>query len=418
MKKDRRFFGFGRNVTIAGLVSFFMDVSSEMIYPLVPLFLANVLGVNKSIIGLIEGIAESTASLLKTFSGWFSDRIGNRKWLMVTGYGISTLSRPIVALATGWQHVMGSRFMDRFGKGVRTAPRDALIAESSERAYLGRAFSFHRSLDTMGAVVGPTLAFFFLGIFSTDYRKVFWLSMIPGIIAVLLIIFFIKERGQGFKGSRGQVKTLEDKQLNPGTLVPSNPFSFDWRFKFFVIIVGIFAIGNSSDVFLILRAQQIGIPTVMIPVVYLSFNLVYSISAIPAGIVADRFGRKRVILFGFVLFAILYYGFAIARDTPAIWVLFGFYGLFMGLTEGIQKAFLATIIPSEFKATAFGVYNTAVGLAMLPASLIGGWLWDNISPSATFYYGSITASLSAVLFVIFITVIKRDVLKRETHSSN
>lgn len=156
----------------------------------------------------------------------------------------------------------------------------------------------------------------------------------------------------------------------------------------------------------------------MIPVVYLSFNLVYSISAIPAGIVADRFGRKRVILFGFVLFAILYYGFAIARDTPAIWVLFGFYGLFMGLTEGIQKSFLATIIPSEFKATAFGVYNTAVGLTMLPASLIGGWLWDNISPSATFYYGSITASLSAVLFVIFITVIKRDVLKRETHSSN
>jgi MFS family permease len=172
MEKEKKLFGFGKNVTITGFVSFFMDISSEMIYPLVPLFLANTLGVNKSLIGLIEGIAESTASLLKVFSGWYSDRIGNRKWLMAAGYGISTLSRPFVALASGWHQVLGSRFMDRFGKGVRTAPRDAIIAESTEKAYLGRAFSFHRSMDTMGAVVGPALAFFSLGIFSNDYRKV------------------------------------------------------------------------------------------------------------------------------------------------------------------------------------------------------------------------------------------------------
>ena len=397
MRYDRKFFGFGRNVFVAGLVSFFMDVSSEMIYPLVPLFLANVFGVNKSVIGLIEGIAESTASLLKVFSGWFSDRIGNRKWLMATGYGISTLSRPIVALATGWHHVMGSRFMDRFGKGVRTAPRDAIIAESAEKTHLGRAFGFHRSLDTMGAVVGPALAFLFLGIFSNNYRIVFWLSMIPGIIAVLLIIFFISEK-----------KKVSIAHAERPKLMFKH---FDWRFKSFVLIATLFAIGNSSDVFLILRAQQIGIPTVMIPVVYLLFNLIYSLSAIPAGIAADRFGRKRVILLGFILFAILYYGFAIAKDTKAIWALFAFYGLFMGLTEGIQKAFLATIIPSDFKATAFGVYNTAVGLAMFPASLIGGWLWDNISPSATFYYGAITASLSAMSFIVFIAAIRRDVTK-------
>ena len=399
MNKGIRFFGFGKNVFVAGLVSFFMDVSSEMIYPLVPLFLANVLGVNKSVIGLIEGVAESTASLLKTFSGWFSDRIGNRKWLMAVGYGISTLSRPIVALATGWHHVMGSRFMDRFGKGVRTAPRDAIIAESSESAFLGRAFSFHRSLDTMGAVVGPALAFLFLGIFSNNYRTVFWLSMIPGVFAALLIIFFITEK------KKVSIVYSERPKL---TLK-----HFDWKFKFFVLIATLFAIGNSSDVFLILRAQQIGIPTVMIPVVYLLFNLIYSLSAIPAGIAADRFGRKRVILLGFILFAILYYGFAIAKDTTAIWALFAFYGLFMGLTEGIQKAFLATIIPSDFKATALGVYNTAVGLAMFPASLIGGWLWDNISPSATFYYGAITASLSAMSFIVFIAAIRRDVQDRE-----
>jgi len=394
MNDKRKHFGFGKNVFIAGLVSFFMDVSSEMIYPLVPLFLANVLGVNKSVIGLIEGIAESTASLLKVFSGWFSDRIGDRKWLMAAGYGISTFSRPILALATGWQHVMGSRFIDRFGKGVRTAPRDAIIAESSEKTHLGRAFGFHRSMDTMGAVVGPALAFFLLGLFSNNYRWLFWLSMIPGAIAVLLIIFFITEK------------------KNTPVAYPERPKltlkHFDWKFKFFVAIATLFAIGNSSDVFLILRAQQAGIPTLMIPVVYLVFNLVYSLSSMPAGIAADRFGRKRVILLGFVLFAILYYGFAVAAGAAAIWVLFAFYGLFMGLTEGIQKAFLATIIPQDFKATAFGVFNTAVGIAAFPASLIGGWLWDRISPAATFYFGAITAGVSAVLFMVFIAAISKN----------
>ena len=313
---------------------------------------------------------------------------------MAAGYGISTLSRPIVALATGWQHVMGSRFIDRFGKGVRTAPRDAIIAESSERTHLGRAFGFHRSMDTMGAVVGPALAFFMLGLFSNNYRWVFWLSMIPGAIAVLLTIFFITEKKKA---------SLPHSERPKLTLK-----HFDWRFKFFMAIATLFAVGNSSDVFLILRAQQIGIPTVMIPIVYLVFNLIYSLSSIPAGIAADRFGKKRVILLGFVLFAVLYYGFAVARDTSAIWVLFAFYGLFMGLTEGIQKAFLATIIPSDFKATAFGVYNTAVGVAMFPASFFGGWLWDNISPSATFYFGSITAGLSAILFIVFIAVVRRN----------
>lgn len=394
MNREKKYFGFGKNIIIAGLVSFFMDVSSEMIYPLVPLFLSNVLGVNKSVIGLIEGVAESTASILKTFSGWLSDRIGNRKWLMVVGYGISTFSRPLVAIAAGWHYVMDSRFMDRFGKGIRTAPRDAVIAESTNDAYLGRAFSFHRSLDTLGAVVGPGLAFFLLGLLSNDYRKVFWISMIPGIIAVLLIIFFITEKKKVSVVCSARSK-LTIKH-------------FDWRFKFFVLIITLFALGNSSDVFLILKAQYVGIPPMMIPVVYLLFNLIYSISAIPAGIIADRFGRKRIILLGFVLFAIVYYGFAIVRDTRGIWFLFGFYGIFMGLTEGIQKAFLATIIPSDFKATAFGIYNTAIGIAMFPASLIGGWLWDNVSPSATFFYGAITASLSAVLFIVFITTIKRN----------
>jgi MFS family permease len=384
----RSFSGFGKNVAIAGFVSFFMDISSEMIYPLVPLFLANTLGVSKSAIGLIEGVAESTASLLKVFSGWFSDRMGNRKWLMAAGYGVSTLSRPLVALATGWQHVLAARFVDRFGKGVRTAPRDAIIAESAAPTHLGRAFGLHRAMDTLGAVIGPAMAFFLLVAFSNDYRKVFWLSMIPGVIAVLLIIFFIMEK-------KKDVAAHADRPKLSLT-------HFGWRFKFFLIIAGLFAVGNSSDAFLILRAQQVGVSTALIPMVYLLFNLVYSLSSIPAGMTADRFGKKRVILSGFILFAALYYGFAVAGSIAEIWALFGFYGLFMGLTEGIQKAFLTTIIPQDFKATAFGVHNAVTGLATLPASLVGGWLWDHVSPSATFYFGAVTASLSAGLFVVFI----------------
>jgi MFS family permease len=392
MAQEKKYFGFGKNVFFTGLVSFFMDVSSEMIYPLVPLFLANVLGVNKSMIGLIEGIAESTASLLKVFSGWLSDRIGQRKNLMIAGYAISTLSRPIIAVAGTWQQVLTSRFVDRLGKGIRTAPRDAIIAESAETTHLARAFSFHRSMDTMGAVVGPAIALLLLQIYNNNYKMVFWLSMIPGAIAVLIIVMFIKEK------KRVTVASAERPRL---TLK-----YFDWKVKFFIVIATLFALGNSSDAFLILRAEQVGIPTVMIPAVYLLFNFVYSLSAIPAGIAADKYGKKRIILLGFVLFAGLYYGFAVSKSTAAIWVLFALYGLFMGLTEGIQKAFLATIIPPDFKATAFGVYATAVGLATLPASLIGGLLWDRVSPAATFYFGAATATLAALLFMVFILVNK------------
>lgn len=388
MDEHKTFFGLRKNVFFAGLVSFFMDISSEMIYPLMPLFLANVLGINKSTIGLIEGVAEATASLLKVFSGWLSDRLGRRKNLMIAGYAISTLSRPVIALAGVWQQVLAARFIDRLGKGIRTSPRDAIIAESTEVTHLARAFSYHRSMDTLGAVVGPAIALLLLQWYNGNYQTVFWFSMIPGIFAVLTIIFFIK-----------------DKQTTPRTAASRPQLTlkhFNWKMKFFVLIAAVFALGNSSDAFLILRAQQVGVPVVVIPAVYLTFNLIYSLSAIPAGIAADRFGKKRLILIGFILFAALYYGFAMAGSQRTIWMLFCCYGLFMGLTEGIQKGYLATIIPAEFKATAFGVYATAVGLATLPASLIGGMLWDRVSPAATFYFGSATATVAALLFVIMI----------------
>jgi MFS family permease len=387
MKEERTFFGLQKNIFFTGLVSFFMDVSSEMIYPLVPVFLASVLGVNKSLIGLIEGIAESSASLLKVFSGWLSDRFGNRKNLMIAGYAISTLSRPVMATAGSWQRILAARFIDRLGKGIRTAPRDAIIAESSKPSHLGRSFGFHRSMDTLGAVLGPGIAFLLLQAFADDYRRVFWLSMVPGVIAVLIIIWCIKDK-----------KNPAAEKQKPRLSLKA----FDLRVKFFILIAALFALGNSSDAFLILRAQQIGIATAMIPVVYLTFNLIYALAGIPAGIAADRFGMKRMILAGFVLFAALYAGFALVTTTQGVWLLFALYGVFMGLTEGIQKAFLATIIPPALKATAFGVFATAVGLAQLPASLIAGLLWDRVSPSATFYFGAATAALSAILFAVLI----------------
>ena len=388
--QNKKILGLERNVFFTGVVSFFMDFSSEMIYPLVPIFLSSVLGVNKSVIGLIEGIAESTASLLKVFSGWLSDRMGKRKILMVAGYGISALSRPIIALSTLWGHVLTFRFVDRFGKGIRGAPRDAIIAESTPYAELGRSFGFHRGMDTLGAVAGPAVAFMILSLFSGNYRLVFWLSMIPGIIAVLIILFFIKEK----KSRNSELKKRETFALQDFCT------NLDWRFKAFVAIATLFAIGNSSDVFLILKATDTGVKETQIPIIYLCFNLVYALTSIPAGILSDRIGRKRIILAGFILFGFIYWGFASASEQKHIWGLFLLYGLFMGLTEGIQKAFLATIIPAEFKATAYGIFNTFVGLAIFPASVIGGYLWDKFGPHATFYYGMSTAFISALIFLI------------------
>ncbi|MBI4684352.1 MAG: MFS transporter [Nitrospirae bacterium] len=400
---SKKILGLNRNVFFTGLVSFFMDFSSEMIYPLVPIFLSSVLGVNKSVIGLIEGIAESTASLLKVFSGWLSDRMGKRKVLMVAGYGISALSRPVIALSTAWGHVLTFRFIDRFGKGIRGAPRDAIIAESTPRAELGRSFGFHRGMDTLGAVAGPAAAFIILSLFSGNYRLVFWLSMIPGIIAVLVILFFIKEheRAEAQKSKSTKVQeTGSPKVQQPGTSALLHFGShFDWRYKTFVAVATLFAIGNSSDVFLILKATSVGIKETQIPVLYLFFNLVYALTAMPAGILSDRIGRKRIILSGFILFGFVYWGFAVSKEQSHIWGLFLLYGVFMGLTEGIQKAYLGSIIPAECKATAYGIYNTFVGLAVLPASVVGGYLWDRFGPHATFYYGMSTAFISALIFL-------------------
>lgn len=378
--------GFPRNVFVLGIVSLFMDVSSEMIYPLIPLYLSNVLHASKTSIGVIEGIAESTASILKVFSGWLSDRVGKRKALIFWGYGISVFSRPILATAGSWVHVLIYRFTDRFGKGVRTAPRDAIIADSTRREILGKAFGFHRSMDTVGAVIGPGIAFALMGIFHDSLQTVFWLSMIPGLLAVATIAIFVKD----IKGSRGD------------ELPKISLHGFDRRFKLFLLIAAIFTLGKTSDAFLVLRAQDLGVKAGTIPLLYLSFNVVSAALSTPAGILADRIGKRKVILASYAFFSLICVGFGLSTSPLHAWLLFGAYGLFVAMNEGVQRAYVATIIKPEIKATSYGVYHTVVGLTALPSGIIGGALWQHIAPQALFYYGAAMSFLSCILFAFFL----------------
>ena len=406
---DRRVLGLERNVFFAGIVSFFMDVSSEMVYPLVPLFLASVLGVNKSVIGLIEGVAETTASMVKLFSGWLSDRLGRRKALMEAGYGISAISRIGLALAGTWGVVLAVRFVDRFGKGVRTAPRDAIIADASTSTDLSRNFGFHRAMDQFGAVLGPGIAFLVLAANPGAYRTVFWLSVIPGLIAVLVIALFIRERRTPRRARAADSRPAEgDAQGTAGDLMGllrkavRRAKTLRGPLLNYVLIAGLFSLGNSSDVFLILRAQNLGVVAALIPIMYLVYNLLYSGLAIPAGMLADRLGRRRVAVVGYLLFAAAYAVMAVVGSPAGAWLGFLVYGVYMAVADGNGRALLAQMSPSDRRATAFGAYHGVVGLAALPASIAAGLLWDHVSPAAPFWVGAAAGVIAAILLVIFV----------------
>lgn len=384
--KPRFISGIGRNVFFAGLVSLFMDISSEMIYPLLPLFLTGVLGTTKTTVGIIEGIAEATASILKVFSGWIADRFGRKKLLMGLGYGISVVSRPVIAGASTWAEVLSARFIDRFGKGVRTAPRDAIIAESASFGNMGLAFGFHRSMDTVGAVIGPAVAFALLYFYHDGLRLVFYASAIPGLIAVAVIVFFIKEK----KMTKEEIASVPKLSIS----------SFDGPFRRYMLAVAIFSLGNFADAFLILQAKNLGVTEYLIPVVYLLFNLVYAASSAPMGMLSDKIGIRKMVLYGFVSYAAVYFLVGMASTTAHIWILFPLYGVYKGMSEGAQRAYLALVAPPERKATAFGVYHTVNGLMLLPASIIAGLLWDTMGAGTTFFYGAAMGLLAAVVFSI------------------
>jgi len=385
MKKIFR--GITGNVLILGLVSLFTDISSEMIYPLLPLFLTTVLGGGPAFLGLIEGVAESTASILKLVSGIMSDRVRRRKNLVLAGYGLSAIARPLIALATSPLAVLFIRFADRVGKGVRTSPRDALIADSVDSGMRGKAYGFHRSLDNAGAIIGPLTATLLLTWFVKDLRSVFWLAAIPGGIAVLLIVFKVRETpvAGGKRSDSGFLRVL-----------PAG------RLRTYLLILLLFTLGNSSDVFLLLRAGQLGVTPARIPLLWTFFNLVKMSAAMPFGVLSDKIGRRGLIISGWGVYALAYLGFACARTELHIWLLFAFYGLFYGLTEGVEKALLADIADPAERGAAFGWYNCAIGIGALPASLIFGFIWQRQTPFAAFGFGAALALLAAILFFFLV----------------
>lgn len=381
------FKGITGNVLILGLVSLFTDISSEMIYPLLPLFLTTVLGGGPAFLGLIEGVAESTASILKLVSGVMSDRVRRRKNLVLWGYGISALARPLIALATSPLAVLFIRFGDRVGKGIRTSPRDALIADSIDPEVRGKAYGFHRSLDNAGALIGPLIATLLLTWFVSDLRAVFWMAAIPGGIAVLLIVLKVREVGPA---------AVKKGNANFLRIIPGG------RLRTYLLILLLFTLGNSSDVFLLLRAGQLGVTQARIPLLWTFFNLVKMVFTMPFGALSDRIGRRWLIISGWGVYALAYLGFAFATTELHIWLLFAFYGLFYGLTEGVEKALLADIADPSERGSAFGWYNCATGIGALPASLIFGVIWQRLSPHAAFGFGALLACLAAVLLLFLV----------------
>lgn len=371
------------NIILLGITSLLTDISSEMVYPILPVFLVTTLGASPAILGLIEGIAESLASLLKVFSGYFSDKIKRRKPFTILGYSCSTIGKIFLFLAHSWGFVLIARVVDRFGKGVRTAPRDALIADSAKDGKRGAAFGLHRAMDTTGAAIGVALAYFIVTRFKDSLRNIFLLSLIPAFLGVLFL-FFVKE-----------------KKHEPA--VASQKIQFKWsaldkRLKLFLIFSFIFTLGNSSNQFLLLRAKNAGHALPQTILLYLTYNIVYGLFAYPASRLSDRIGRKKLIVLGYLFYGLVYLGFAVNNSMNLFWFLFGAYGLYIGFTEGVEKALIIDIAPKDLRATAIGLHATLLGIGLFPASLFAGLLWKFLGPAAPFYFGGFMGIFASVGF--------------------
>ncbi|MDQ2807073.1 MAG: MFS transporter [Chloroflexota bacterium] len=372
--------GLTRNVYVLGLVSLFTDISSEMIVPIRILFLVQVLGTPITIAGLIEGIAESTASLLKVWAGRLADRVPDRKPLILAGYGISNAVKPLLALAGSWPVALGLIFVDRVGKGVRGSPRDAVLADATAPAYRGKAFGFHRSMDTLGAAFGPLITFAILALTHENLRAVFAWTAIPGVLSVLVLVFFLRteRRSVPAKAPDGAAAATRGQTL----AALGRPF---W---IFTAIATIFALGNSSDAFIFLRTEGLEDSLAAVPLVYFVFNLVYALLATPLGVLSDRWGRLPVLFSGYVAFALVYLGWANATENWHAWALFAIYGIYAAATEGVSKALVSDLIPKGQRGAAMGWFNGLIGLAALPANLLSGWLWSQVGPGAVFQVGA------------------------------
>jgi MFS family permease len=384
-----------RNVLAISLVSLFNDASSEIIYPFLPLFLTLTLGASPFAVGLIEGGAESVSGLLKLFSGYFSDRRGRRKGLVVFGYGLAGVMRPLLAFAATWPQVLFIRLADRVGKGVRSAPRDALIADSARPAERGLAFGFHRAMDHAGAVVGPLVGYLILSLIASnaaaptagDYRTLFLLASVPALMAVLVAAFFVREARRDERAAAPPPARLSLR-------------GFDSNFKRFLVILALFTLSNSSDAFLLLRAQQAGVTAAAIPLLWAALHVSKVASSLVGGDLSDRLGRKTLIVSGWLLYAAVYTGFAFVSSAAGAWTLFLIYGIYFGLVEGTEKALVADLVRPEQRGTAYGLYNLAFSVSVFPASLLMGALWHWRGPRAAFAASALVGSAAAGLLAL------------------
>lgn len=376
-----------KNVKVLGVVSLLNDMSTDMIYPFIPIFLTKVLGATMPMIGVIEGIAESTASLMKVFSGWLSDKLHSRKPLTVLGYGLSMLSKPLLAFAQAPWHVLFVRFSDRFGKGIRQAPRDALIAESASADHIGLAYGFHKTMDTLGAVAGPLAATIILPIIDENLRELFLLSFVASFCALGTLILFVREKPASMRYAA----------------LPKLSFvKIPLKYKLFLIAIAIFALGNFSDSFLFLRAQGVGTAVYLIPILYALSNVFFATLATIFGKLADRIGPYKIMIGGYLVFALTQLGFASAASTFTMWLLFPMYGIFSAMTDGIQKIVAVKITDPELKGTMLGLMHTTIGICQLPASILAGVLWEKFGVKVPFFFGSSLALCAAlILLVIF-----------------
>ena len=393
-------------------MSLLTDASSEMITPLLPIFLTTVLGASATMLGTIEGLAETVASMLKLASGWWSDRVSRRKPLVLAGYGIASLVRPVIAFATAPWHVLVVRVTDRIGKGIRSSPRDALIADVTAPQDRGRAFGFHRAADNFGAVIGPVVAWLMLEQAGLGLRTVFLWASVPALLSVVVLFVFVREAARKSAPTVPGVAadpTMRAEHAAPAAPVAAMPAptvtlnaplgpAF-WRY---LAVVFVFALGGSADAFLLLRASQIGVAAGWIPILWAVHNLVKSVASEPGGRLSDRIGRRPPIIAGWMIYAAVYVGFIFASAAWHAWGLLLAYGLYFALTEGTEKALVADLVPAARRGTAFGWFNFATGLAALPASLAFGLLWDRVGPAAAFSLGAGLAVVATVGLMLFV----------------
>ncbi len=396
-----------RNVKVLAFVSFLTDVSSELVYPLLPIFLSTVLGVSAAGLGVIEGLAESASSLLRLPAGWWSDRTRRRKPLVVLGYTLAALARPLIGFAQGMGHVLAIRVTDRFGKGIRTAPRDALIADSVPSGQRGYAYGVHRGSDNLGAVFGPLIAWAALTYQWADIRTLFFWTAVPGLLSVLLLMLLVREGPIEGTGERVVSVTLpkEGEEADAASVVApavESAVPLGGAFWRMLAVIFLFTLSLSTDAFLLLRASQLGVPAAMIPILWAALHVVKSSSSVISGGLSDRIGRRPLILGGWGVYAFVYLGFAVATTAWHAWALFLVYGLYFGMSEGAEKAMVADFAPASRRGAAFGWFNAAVGVAALPASMIFGLVWDQWGAETAFVMGAGIAVVATVLFALVV----------------